>query len=119
MSDENKRNAERIEILGELHGEIMIFEQLTIKEISRTGAKVETSFPLTLDSLHDLRLTLADRAIVLKARVAHCRIADVDQEVVMYRSGLEFIEPSGRVFQAVAEFIDQIRDSRGPRGRAT
>lgn len=113
VSDE-KRDRERIEILGELHGEIMIFQPLSIKEISPGGCLVETAFPLHLNSLHDLRLTLGDQSIVLKGRVAHCRISDVDQEIVHYKSGVEFIELSDRVGEVIREFIDTIRAGRRP-----
>src|SRR5512132_3178111 len=105
MAAENKRDTERIEILGELRGEVMIFQPMAIKEISRGGAQVETGFPLQLDSLHDFRLTLGERSVVIKGRVAHCSISDVDQEVVLYRSGIEFIEPSDRVAGVIAHFI--------------
>jgi PilZ domain len=111
-SRENQRDTERIEILGELNGEVMVFQPMTIKEISRGGAQVETSFPLHLNSLHDFRLTLGDRSIVLKGRVAHCSISDVDQEIVLYRSGVEFIEPSERVFSVIADFIEAIKTGR-------
>ena len=94
---EDLREGERIQILGELHGEVMVFQPMAVKEISRGGAQVETKFPLQLDSLHELRLTLADRSVVVKARVAHCSIVDVDQELVTYRSGVEFVEASDRV----------------------
>jgi hypothetical protein len=110
--DNSTRAAERIEILGQLQGEVMVFQPLAIKQISRTGAQVETTFPLHVDSLHDIRLTLGDRAVVLKTRVVHCRISDVDQEVVTYRSGLEFIEPSDQVFLAISEFIESVKDGR-------
>ena len=43
------------------------------------GAQIETMFPLHLDSLHDFRLTLGDRSIVVKGRVAHCSISDVEE----------------------------------------
>ena len=109
---EEKRDRERVEILGELHGEIMVFQPLSIKEISRGGCLVETSFPLHLNSLHDIRLTLGDQSIVLKGRVAHCRISDVDQEVVHYWSGVEFIEPSERVRGVIKEFIETIKAGR-------
>src|SRR5215471_5928836 len=89
---EDKRDTERIEILGELHGEVMVFQPTIIREISRGGAQVETSFPLHLDSLHEFRLTLGDRSVVVKGRVAHCTITDVEHELVLYRSGIEFIE---------------------------
>ena len=109
---ENLRDEERLEILGELHGEVVVFQPMAIREISRGGAQVETSFPLQLDSLHELRLTLADRSVILKARVAHCSISDVDQELVTYRSGVEFVEPSERVFTVIASFIETIKEGR-------
>jgi hypothetical protein len=110
--DDNKRDGERLQILGELHGEVMVFEPMAIKEISRGGAQVETAFRLQLDSLHELRLTLGDRSVVVKGRVVHCSISDVDQELVIYRSGLEFIELSDRVYSVIADFIDAIKDGR-------
>src|SRR6188474_3651284 len=97
MRAEDKRDTERIEILGELRGEVMVFQPMAIKEMSRGGAQVETTFPLQLDSLHDFRLTLGERSVVVKARVAHCSISDVDQETVLYRTGIEFTEPTERV----------------------
>lgn len=110
--DDDKRDRERLEILGELHGEVMVFQPLSIKEISRGGCLVETSFPLHLNSLHDIRLTLGEQSVVLKGRVAHCRISDVDQESVHYKSGLEFIEPSERIRGVIVEFIEAIRAGR-------
>ena len=112
MAAEDKRDTERIEILGELRGEVMVFQPMAIREISRGGAQVETAFPLQLDSLHDFRLTLGDSSVVLKGRVAHCSISDVDQEVVLYRSGIEFIEPPDRVASVIAHFIDAITNGR-------
>src|ERR687895_299506 len=107
---EDKRDAERLPILGALHGEIMVFEPMLIREISRSGATVETRFPLHLNSLHDLRLTLGDRSLVVKGRVVHSRISDVDQDIVTYRSGLEFVDLAERVADAIAGFLEDIRD---------
>ena len=111
-SESDKRDTERVLILGDLQGEIMIFEPLQIKEISRGGASVETRFPLSLNSLHDLRLTLGKKSIVLKGRVAHSRISDVDQEVVTYRSGIEFVEASDRVRSVIADFLERLKAHR-------
>ena len=112
MEYEETRDTERIPILGELHGEVMVFQPTTIKEISRGGAQVETVFPLHVDSLHQFRLSLGDRSVVVKGRIAHCSIRDVDQEVVTYRSGIEFVELSDRVFEVIADFIDAIKTGR-------
>jgi hypothetical protein len=113
-ADSDKRDTERIQILGELHGEVMVFQPMVIKEISRGGCQVETGFPLHLDSLHDFRLTLGERSVVVKGRVAHCSISDVEQEIVLYRSGIEFIEPSERVYSVIDQFITAIQDGRRP-----
>jgi len=109
---EDKRDTERIQILGELKGEVTVFQPMAIKEISRGGAQIETSFPLQLDSLHEFRLTLGDRSIVVKGRVAHCSITDVEHELVVYTAGIEFIEPSERVAGVIHEFIDAIQTGR-------
>jgi PilZ domain len=109
---EDKRDTERLQILGDLHGEVMVFQPMAIKEISRGGAQVETGFPLQLDSLHDFRLTLGDRSLVVKGRVVHCSITDVEQELVIYRAGIEFIEPSERVSTAIHDFIEAVTTGR-------
>ena len=110
--DDNKRDTDRIQILGELHGEVMIFQPMTIKEVSHGGAQIETGFPLHLDSLHEFRLTLGERSIIVKGRVAHCSISDVEQEVIIYRSGIEFVEPSERVNTVITDFIAAVQDGR-------
>ena len=112
MSGADKRDSERILILGELHGEVMVFQPMAIKDISRGGAQVETTFPLQLDSLHDFRLTLGERSIVVKGRVTYCSISDVEQEGVLYRSGVEFVEPSERVADVITDFIDAVISGR-------
>jgi hypothetical protein len=112
MGYDETRDTERIHILGELHGEVMVFQPTTIREISRGGAQVETLFPLHVDSLHEFRLSLGDRSVVVKGRIAHCSISDMDQEVVTYRSGVEFVELSDRVFEVIADFIDAIKTGR-------
>ena len=109
---DDKRDTERVPILGELQAEIMVFEPMLIKEISRGGATVETRFPLHLNSLHDLRITLGPRSVVVKGRVVHSRISDVDQDIVTYRTGMEFIEPSERVATAIGAFLDGIKATR-------
>ena len=112
MSDDKKRDTERIDLLGSLRGEVMVFEPTAIRQISRGGMQIETDFPLQLDSLHDFRLTLGERSVVVKGRVAHARISDVDQDIVTYRSGVEFIEPPERVDAAIVEFMELLRQER-------
>ena len=112
MSGEHKREAERLQILGDLHGEVMVFQPMAVKELSHGGAQVETAFPLHVDSLHEFRLTLGERSLVVKGRIVHCSISDVDQEIVLYRSGVEFVEPTERFSSVIDSFIDAVRSGR-------
>jgi hypothetical protein len=109
---EDKREGERINILGELHGEVMVYQPTAIKEISRRGVQIDTNFPLQLDSLHEFRFTLGERSVVIKGRVAHCSVSDVDQDIVIYRSGVEFVDPPDRVSSVITDFIDAVVNGR-------
>jgi hypothetical protein len=106
------RRTQRIEILGELQGEVMVYEPMAITEISRAGAQIETSFPLQIDSLHDFRLVLGDRSLVVKARIVHAHVCDVEDHATIYRAGIEFVQPSERIIEAIGEFMDEIIASR-------
>jgi PilZ domain-containing protein len=109
---DDKRQVERIQILGGLNGEVTMFQPMVIKQISRKGVQVETGFRLQIQSLHDLRLMLGDKSIIVKGRVVHCSISDVDQDVVLYRSGLEFVEPTERVISVINEFVASVKSGR-------
>ena len=103
------RHAERVPIRGELHGEIMVLEPLLVKELGPRGATIETRFPLALNSLHDLRLTLGENAVVVKARVVHSHVGEMAEDAVRYRSGVEFVEPPAYVGAAITEFLDGLK----------
>ncbi|HEX7486369.1 MAG TPA: PilZ domain-containing protein [Vicinamibacterales bacterium] len=106
------RRTQRIEILGELQGEVMAFEPMAITEISRAGAQVETAFPLQINSLHNFRLVLGDRSIVVQGRIVHAHVCDVEHEATIYRAGIEFVQPSERIVEAIGEFMDAIVSAR-------
>ena len=108
----NTRDADRVPILGELQGEIMVFQPLLVKDISLHGATVDTRYPLHLNSLHDIRLTLGSTSVILKGRVVHSHISDVDQDIVTYRTGMEFVEAPERVTAAIGKFLDSIKTDR-------
>lgn len=108
----DKRDAERVPMLGHLQGEVMVFQPMLIREVSVGGALVETRFPLHLNSLHDLRLTLGTRSIVVKGRVVHSQIRDVDQDVVIYWTGIEFVEPTDHAASAIVGFLEAVRAQR-------
>jgi hypothetical protein len=107
-----KRSSERVPIHGTVHGDIMVFEPLLVREVSTRGASIETSFPMHINSLHDVRLTLGDISIILKGRVAHSHVSEVKQDVVTYRTGIEFVEPSPAVMGVLTSFLDELKANR-------
>jgi hypothetical protein len=100
---------EYVEVLGGLRGEMMVPDRITIAAIGPTHAQIETHFPLQVNSLHELRLTLGGRSVVAKGRITDCRISDVDQDPATYRVGVEFVELSLRVMGAIRDFVHQVR----------
>ena len=104
-------------MLGALDGEVMVYEPMVIKEVGVGGATVETRFPFISIPCTICGSTLGERSIVVKGRVVHSRISDVDQDIVTYRTGVEFVEPSERVTSAIAEYLRERDD--GPQRSLT
>ena len=109
MADENKRDTERVPVPSPLYGEVKVYQPMTILDISKGGAQIETPFALQLDSLHDFRLSLGERSIVVKGRIAHCHIGELKEGIVLYRTGVEFIEASVHVQSAIAHFVEALK----------
>ena len=105
----------RVPILGHLGGAITVVEPLSVKELGTGGATIETRFPLLIDSLHELKLTLGPRTIVVKGRVVHSHISDIDPDLVAYHSGIEFVEAPGHVQEAIGAYLGEIRTARSGR----
>lgn len=112
MGRDERRDGDRIPILGELVGGVMVFQPMTVTEIGVGGMQIETRTPLQLDSLLDFRLPLDDKPVVLKGRVVHCRISDVDTNHVLYRTGIEFIEPADHARKAIERYMERMKTAR-------
>jgi hypothetical protein len=107
-----QRRTERMALLSELRGEVMVYQPMVLTEVSRFGAQVETAFPLQIDSLHDFRFALGGRSSVVKGRVVHEHVSQVEGQVTTYQAGIEFIQPSERVVEAIGEFMDAVLAAR-------
>jgi hypothetical protein len=105
MTDD-KRDAPRLPVPGQLTGEVTVYQPMTVLNLSERGAQIETGFALHLDSLHDFRLSLGERFVVVKGRIVHCQIGELKEGGVLYRTGFEFVEPSEHVLSAIRIFID-------------
>jgi hypothetical protein len=109
MNDENKRDSVRVPVPAPLHGEVKVFQPMTILDVSGGGAQIETPFALQLDSLHEFRISLGERSVVVKGRIAHCHIGELQEGVVIYRTGVEFVEISDHVQSAIEHFVAALK----------
>ncbi len=109
IDDAEKRDRERVPLAGQVTGEVMVYEPVVILDISHGGAQIETHFPMQLDSLHDFRLALGPRSIVVKARIAHCHVEQLTESSAVFHTGVEFIEPSEHVREAIAAFVAALK----------
>jgi hypothetical protein len=101
-----KREAERVHIPGQIKGEVTVYEPMAILDLSDRGALVETTFALHVDSLHDFRLSLGERSVIVKGRIVHCHIGELQEGTVLYRNGIEFVEPSDHALAAIHAFVE-------------
>ena len=108
----DKRDRERVPLEGQVKGEVMVFQPMTILDISIGGVQIETAFAFQLDSLHDFRLSLGDRSVVVKGRIAHCHIGELTDVAALYRTGVELVELSDHARAAITDFVTATKYSR-------
>jgi hypothetical protein len=109
---EEKRDNPRVPAPGPITGEVTVYEPMTILDVSECGAQIETAFALHLDSLHDFRLSLSSRPVVVKGRIVHCQIGELREGEVLYRTGIEFVEPSEHALTAIRRFVENRNGGR-------
>ena len=112
MSDENRRDRVRVAVPSPVHGEVMVYQPMTILDIGKGGLQIETPFALQIGSLHDFRISLGERSIVVKGRIAHCHIGELKEGTVIYRTGVEFIENPDHVQSAIVSFVEALKLTR-------
>lgn len=105
----DRRRAPRVDLLADLHGHLVTLdEQVQVKQISLGGMTIETTAPLSPRLVHDFRVTFSERAVTLRGRVIHGRVA-VAGDAVTYVSGVQFVDPPPEALTAVREFVDTLR----------
>ena len=109
---DDKRESPRLDLLGALPGEVSVLAPIAIRDISRTGVLGECGYPFIIGSAHELRLHLGSRSVVVTARVAHCRVADLGHELVRYVAGLEFIDLPPHAEAAITAYIEDVQRQR-------
>lgn len=86
-------------------GEVMVYEPITILEIRDDSMRMQASFALRNDSLHEFRLVLPPRSVIVKGRVDRCEIVELRDGTVVYCCRVEFVDPAPHVATTIREFV--------------
>ena len=103
--EEDRRQAPRVDLLREFQGRLVALDEaVTVQQLGPGGLTVVAAVPLSPAEIHDLRLTLDDAVVSIRARVVHSR-AVVDSDDVSYVSGLAFVDPPAETLAVLEHFI--------------
>ena len=109
MSTDRRRSI-RVEVNDDLAGGIAVIEPMRVAQIATTGAQIDTTTPLGVGGLHDVRLTLDGQHLVVKARSVHSTVCSIHRDQVFYRKGIEFVELTGPATRAIAAFVEALTE---------
>jgi hypothetical protein len=104
----NQRQGTRVPLPNRLSGEVTVYRPLTVSDLSPQGARVETPEPLRVNSVRAFRLNLGEQTVVLKGRICHASVRALDDHVVVYTSGIEFLDVPPMARLAIERFLDRV-----------
>ena len=98
----------RIPLPTALSGEVTVYRPLAVTDLSAEGARVDTPEPLRVNSVRAFRLNLGEQTVVLKGRVAHATVRALDDGVVVYSSGIEFLDMTPQARVAIERYLERV-----------
>ena len=87
-----------------IQGAVTVYQPITVLDITETSFGLEAPFALQNDSLHDFRLALGNRSVIVKGRVARCQVGEL-RDGVVYTCTVEFVDPAPHVISAIRDFV--------------
>jgi hypothetical protein len=99
----DRRHGERFDVVGALWGQLELTESAQIRNVSTTGALIDSPLPAALNSSQPLRLVVDGHEVKVEAHVRHVRRVPVDRGALRYLLGLEFSSPPVSVVQSIEQ----------------
>ena len=125
MQDEYpiKRRFPRFTVLGKVEGKIVASYEATLVNLSLGGALVEHSSMVRPGSMSQLMLPFGQEEILVTCRVVRSHLSRREargkESVLIYQTGLEFLNAPSETLAALEELIAAARPGGGTRGGAT
>lgn len=115
----DRRRHPRVNVGGRTKGKVNATHDVSLLDISLGGALIEHIHVVQPDSVSELGLTLQGHKMMLKCRVARSLVHRVEGQGVgrklIYRTGLEFLNPSDAVREAIGDYIRSIIEEESER----
>jgi hypothetical protein len=98
----DRRRRARFEVVGPFWGTLNIAAPMRIRDLTTTGALLETDQPIVVESLRSVALEFNGERATCAAQVRHIRALDGRRD--RYLVGIEFVSMS----QAFREAVDRL-----------
>jgi len=101
---QSRRRGPRIEVLGQLHGQLVPMElPMLVRNLGAGGFGIESSIAFPIGSVEKFRFTtVGGVGVVVDAEVKYCQPIRTDDGDERYRVGLSFVhEPGGVTIRAI------------------
>ena len=93
MEIEERRSSPRLEVIDELHGRLVAFDVLTLREVSAGGFSTDGPLHFPKGAEHLFRFVTAGGIdVLLRATVVHTRPAGKDQSSPRFVTGFRFLQ---------------------------
>ena len=99
----DRRHGERFDVVGALWGQLELTESAQIRNVSTTGALIDSPLPAALNSSQPLRLVVDGHEVKVDAHVRHVRRVSAERAAPRYLIGLEFSSPPVSVVQSIEQ----------------
>jgi hypothetical protein len=102
---EERRQYPRVDLLTEFQGHLIVLDEaVRVLQLGPGGMTIASPVPLEPSQIHDMRLTIDDRVLTLRARVVHARTT-IDRDAFSYVAGVAFVDLPADAAGAISAFL--------------
>jgi hypothetical protein len=99
----DRRGQPRFDVIGSLWGVLELDEEARLRNVSTTGALLDSPLAMALDSVQTIRLAVDGHDVTVEARVRNVHQQTNGSIESRYVIGLEFIDPPLSVLQTIEQ----------------
>lgn len=103
----NRRSEVRYDVVGALWAQLELHEEARLRNVSISGALLESPVPAALDSTQTVQVSVDGEPVAVEARVRH--VTPISRDLAqLYLIGVEFVSLPTSVLQSIEQFDGNI-----------